>query len=235
MHLTPNHTAVLLFTRTPGAEALCKNFFAQPSVRHNQLLAQQLVGHAVQVAQQSTLPYFIITEQEQQGSTFGQKLTHAITSVFSKGFKKVIVIGNDCLGLTLATIIQANNALQHNDIVLGPTGKGGVYLIGLSAHAFKAGALQNIAWQTADVYGALTQYAAQNFFKTAYLPPLRDVNHYQDLVAAVQTLGSMGFLKSYVLSLLASFHQPIAPFIFFSNTIHVYGIKGLRAPPFSVS
>jgi len=95
----------------------------------------------------------------QCGGGLSEKLKHAFGEAFSakggsasggqKGGKRVMALGSDTLGLTADIIQQGFEALQSNDVVVGPAEDGGYYLIGLSH--FQSELFEGIAWSTSDV------------------------------------------------------------------------------------
>jgi len=86
----------------------------------------------------------------QQGATLGERLAHATRAAFANGATRVVVIGTDSPWLTPEEIEQAFAALEHADVVLGPSEDGGYYLIGLSQP--QPALFEGIAWSTASVY-----------------------------------------------------------------------------------
>jgi len=78
-----------------------------------------------------------------------ERLTSAFRDAFLKDGKRVIALGSDTLGLTADIIQQGLEALQSNDIVVGPAEDGGYYLIGFNS--FQPKLFQGISWSTNDV------------------------------------------------------------------------------------
>jgi rSAM/selenodomain-associated transferase 1 len=68
----------------------------------------------------------------QKGSDLGEKMYNAIKWLFSKGYKKVSLIGADSPDLPLAFIIDAFEKLNSYKLVIGPSEDGGYYLIGMN-------------------------------------------------------------------------------------------------------
>lgn len=82
----------------------------------------------------------------QCGENLSQRLKHAFGEVFRNGGKRVMALGSDTLGLTAGIIQQGFEALQSNDVVIGPAEDGGYYLIGSSS--FQLGLFEEISWST---------------------------------------------------------------------------------------
>lgn len=102
----------------------------------------------------------------QCGEGLSERLTHAFHKAFSAkggslpvrqagasggqmGGKRVMALGSDTLGLTADIIRQGFEALQSNDVVIGPAEDGGYYLIGLNG--FRPQLFEGIAWSTDQV------------------------------------------------------------------------------------
>ena len=67
----------------------------------------------------------------QKGSDLGEKMYRAIRKVMSLGYESVVLTGADLPMMTAEHINSGFAALEHHDIVIGPTSDGGYYLIGM--------------------------------------------------------------------------------------------------------
>jgi rSAM/selenodomain-associated transferase 1 len=86
--------------------------------------------------------------QVQEG--LGSRMYHAVKNEFDKNFKKVVIIGSDCLDISSKIIMDAFDVLDENDVVLGPAQDGGYYLLGskkIIPEVFK-----NKKWSTESVF-----------------------------------------------------------------------------------
>jgi len=68
----------------------------------------------------------------QKGSDLGEKMYNAIKWLFSKGYKKISLIGSDSPDLPLTFIIDAFDKLDSYKLIIGPSEDGGYYLIGMN-------------------------------------------------------------------------------------------------------
>ncbi len=68
---------------------------------------------------------------EQTGEGLGIRMENAISHVLELGYDKCVLIGTDIPEIQAETIRNAFDALDGNDIVVGPTTDGGYYLIGM--------------------------------------------------------------------------------------------------------
>ncbi len=97
---------------------------------------------------------------------------------------QVVIVGADCPGLTAAHLGEALEALDHEDLVLGPAEDGGYYLIGLHLGAsFEdlAPLFADIAWGTGSVREETLARAADLGLGVHELAVLRDVDTPEDL------------------------------------------------------
>ena len=85
----------------------------------------------------------------QGAGDLGHRLSRAFDDAFAIGCERVVAIGSDCPAVTEADIHLAWDALEGNDVVLGPACDGGYWLIGLKGPT--AGVFENIAWSTSSV------------------------------------------------------------------------------------
>jgi 2-phospho-L-lactate guanylyltransferase (CobY/MobA/RfbA family) len=226
LQITFNDTAILLFSRTCASEAAAKNFFIGKGDKKNQQIAAQLIKRTVSVATESGLPYYLIDERQQVGTSFGERLTNAIQTVYNEGFQKVIVIGNDCLQLDSKKIHAAADALNNHQQVLMPTAKGGVSLIGLNKSSFATDAFTSIPWQTDSVFEALNLL----YHSTFVLPVADDVNNFIDLKNSIRHLSPLTCLYTLITSFIASL-QSVVIITVSDYTSFDRIFFGLRAPP----
>ena len=220
-------TAILLFSRTAAREAVSKSLISNtfPAKRS---LAKALISHAKTVAKHSGFPVFVITELQQQGETFGDRLGNAFAQLFEKGFERVISIGNDCPTLQSSDLTWAAEQLSQTGLVLGPATDGGVYLIGMQYSSFKALDFQKIHWLTREVFRDLVTAAQRNF---VCLAEKSDLDAPADLSRELRSRAFPTLLKISILKLLdaqstttpGSRNTP-APAVFLTST-------KLRGPP----
>jgi len=196
-------TAILLFAQSNKAESALKPIAYQK--KQNDLLWAKMSQKVLQTIHKTNLPYFISDEKTQVGDSFGDKLSHAITTVFEKGFEKVIVVGNDSPGLTKDHLLKATIALQHKDWVFGPDCKGGTYLIGVSKSVFNAGEFANISWQTTHVAAQLKALSLEG---SIVLSPLADLNTLNDFKNVLSGFSFHSTFKNSLLSIV-SYQHPI--------------------------
>ncbi len=221
-------TAILYFSRTILAEVRAKSLVLNNSKAER--FASFIIQKNLNTALNSGLPVFQITEKEQRGTTFGERLANAFEDVFNKGFQNVIAIGNDCLGLTTTELISTSNTLQTTPSVLGATERGGAYLIGLNKNVFDKNLFSGINWQTPSTFNELLGYVKIQNVRFALLITKRDINSFTDWQKVIPSLST--HLKNQVLSLFKIGEKTVSCYAFpiFDSLRSKLSI-GLRAPP----
>lgn len=67
----------------------------------------------------------------QKGDDLGQRMYVAIRDILEKGYEKCVLIGTDIPEIQAKYLKEAFAALDHYDVVFGPTADGGYYLTGM--------------------------------------------------------------------------------------------------------
>jgi len=114
----------------------------------------------------------------------GRKMGAALADAFQEGYKSVVIIGSDVPDITSNIVQQAFKRLHHNDLVLGPAGDGGYYLIGMQMAAWYQACpelLEGISWGTDKVLSQTLDGAEKLGLDYALLDTLKDVDRPEDL------------------------------------------------------
>ena len=114
----------------------------------------------------------------QQGEDLGQRMIAAFKKLF-QNHQSVVLIGCDLPDLTSALISNAFDALQSNDVVIGPSCDGGYYLIGLNKET--PDLFKEISWSTEKVLNQTLEKAERLSLKVQLLDQLRDIDTLEDL------------------------------------------------------
>jgi glycosyltransferase A (GT-A) superfamily protein (DUF2064 family) len=168
-------TAILIFAHSAEYEATVKPFL------HSKEVFESLNQRTLTSVKKTKLPYFIVTEKEQKGSTFGERFTNAIQSIYDLNYDSVIAIGNDTPNLTANQIGSAHTKLSTNAIVLGSSTDGGFYLLGIKKEHFDAQLFLKLPWQSQNLNGALSKLFKVNGVQVSYLEKLQDVDSVEDI------------------------------------------------------
>lgn len=109
----------------------------------------------------------------------GVRMMAATGAAFHAKASRVVVIGTDCLEVDQDVIESAFEALDDNDLVLGPAHDGGYYLLGLSLPNPKI--FSNIPWGTDQVMAATRARAEELGLSIHELPRRHDIDCMADL------------------------------------------------------
>jgi len=222
-------TALLFFSRTASHEAASKSFVEGKNKKVNQRLSSLLIQSARKTAVRSGLPFFEINSTEQEGNSFGERISNALASVFSSGFDSVIVIGNDCPQLTVSHIKTSTEGLADNKLVLGPDNRGGVYLVGINKAIFNQRGFIDLPWQSPELYNNLRSFMPVEA-SLLILPALKDINNFSDLIKVSTVLNFSHVVSRFIVSFLSSFFTTIQASLA-GYCSQVSFLSGLRAPP----
>lgn len=227
-------TAILIFANSAETESARKVLGSGCKKDLQQSLFKKLNERTVRTVEKTGLPYLIYTEKEQVGNNFGERFDHAIQDVFSKGYERVIAIGNDSPGLTANQILKANNALEDGKFVLGPSCDGGFYLMGIDRKTFQKTNFLNFSWQQKSLLAELTGFADRENLTVEKLCPLADLDCVEDLKTHgalwIQKLKS---LREILLSIDArDCAQNVFPTLHFSTSHHLQISYNKGSPAF---
>jgi glycosyltransferase A (GT-A) superfamily protein (DUF2064 family) len=130
---------------------------------------------------------------QQQGETRGQVLANLFEHAFRLGHQRAVVMVTDCPTVPDAFVIEAFDRLLIDDIVLGPTTEGGIYLVGLSLE--RPELFLGLDWNGSGVFDALVDRAGAFGLILGLVPHWYEVNDRAglDLLAShVRALGVVG-------------------------------------------
>lgn len=117
-------------------------------------------------------PDFGLPTRAQKGDGLGARMRHAFATMLAT-HSAVIIVGSDSPTLPARCIDQAVSALEHHDLVLGPSADGGYYLIG----ARRVPSFDDVRWSCSTTFA---DTAAANDGAHA-LEPWYDVDRPDDL------------------------------------------------------
>jgi rSAM/selenodomain-associated transferase 1 len=114
----------------------------------------------------------------QSAGGLGDRMSNAFADAFARGAKRVVIIGSDCPYLDSGDLDEAYNLLQDHDVVLGPAGDGGYWLIGLQRP--QPSLFQSIPWSTETVLSATLAAADHWGLRVGRLRELDDIDTAED-------------------------------------------------------
>lgn len=228
-------TALIYFSRRAHREGQHKQWFPSRFAHGNRVIASSLDLQTKQIIRASGLPVFHYHEGNQVGGSFGERLANAYAAVFALGYDAVVAVGNDSPGLAQTDWADVASRLSQGQCVIGPSMRGGAYLIGITAESFHKPSFQSLPWQTADLYGALLHACSSTQAPCYAIAELQDINSLRDLVALTQRHALGRALASAVAQLTriaiaaadaTTYHLPTCPYL---------AIRLLRGPPYTLA
>lgn len=115
----------------------------------------------------------------QHGNDLGARMLNSFSDQFKIGYSRLIIIGTDCPGLNSELLLNAFNALESHDIVIGPAADGGYYLLGMSK--LYPELFEGVEWSTSEVYGQTVDIISKLGLSFSLMPVLRDLDNEDDL------------------------------------------------------
>lgn len=115
----------------------------------------------------------------QHGDNLGIRMLAAFKQGFNDGFKKILIIGSDCPGISAEIIENEYDCLNQQDVVIGPSEDGGYYLIG--SKKFIPEIFKKIPWSTENVYPETIRVLQNKSLSYSLLTFLNDIDTEEDL------------------------------------------------------
>ncbi len=108
----------------------------------------------------------------------GRRMGRALTDALDGGCERAVLIGTDCPDLSVRHIHRALDALNENDVVLGPSRDGGYWLVGIRD---EAAIFDSVPWGTSTVLERTVTLAYEQGLSVHLLDTLADVDTPNDL------------------------------------------------------
>jgi uncharacterized protein len=203
----PGHDLLVVFTRYPVAGGAKTRLISSLGAEGAAQLQREMTGHAVLTARgfcierggrmevrfsggsRRMMRRWLGGELryvEQGEGDLGRRMGRAVEEAAMVGARRIVIMGTDCPGIDVVRLGEAFGALETNDVVIGPAGDGGYYLIGVTRP--RGGLFEGVPWGSGEVLGCTLQKAKRLSLRTQLLGELRDVDTVEDLPvwAAVQ-------------------------------------------------
>ncbi|WP_452225061.1 TIGR04282 family arsenosugar biosynthesis glycosyltransferase [Lacinutrix chionoecetis] len=142
-----------------------------------QVDADKAVYYSVKIRENDIWDASVFQKYQQVGKDLGERMHKAFENGFNAGYKKIIIVGSDLFHLETKHIKQAFNALDEDDIVIGPAQDGGYYLLGMTT--MHAAVFKNKNWGTDTVLFDTVQDLKKE--QIHLLETLNDIDLYEDL------------------------------------------------------
>ena len=138
-------------------------------------------------------PGLAVDAVPQRGADLGARLYGALADAAAGHPRGVAAVGSDHPALPLARVRQAFAHLDDGaDVVLGPAGDGGYYLVALAAGAVHRRLFADVPWSTAGVLAASVARCRELGLRLELLPPGDDVDEPADLGRLAAALAAVG-------------------------------------------
>lgn len=223
-----NKIAILIFANSAEKEAVSKPF------QFSKAVFQAFNKQTLHIAKKTGLPYFVFSEKQQIGNSFGERFTNAIQAVYNKGFDAVITIGNDTPHLSLKHLTKTVAHLQKYNIVLGPSKDGGFYLMGLKKSQFNANAFLKLPWQTSTLNRSISKLSASKKVNIGYLEVLTDIDTHSDITTIINSFISISKAIKLLLLRAISTKKEITSTLYFSIYSFIFKLPFNKGSPNSL-
>ena len=177
--------AILFFSRKVAQESKFKTFVPD-NAKKNEDFSRILITKAEKALSSTELPIFHFHEGNQKGKTFGERLANAYQEIFDLGYKSVVAVGNDSLDIANVNWLSIANQLAAGKSVLGPTLRGGTYLIGITKTLFNKKAFAALPWQSRKLFKSLKASLTLSG-EVISLQQGRDINTFIDVKAMLHS------------------------------------------------
>lgn len=141
--------------------------------------ADKVVFYDHQVLQNDLWEDNIFLKCQQSGEELGSRMFESFHWAFRQGYKKVVIIGTDCPGITPKLLESALQHLDQYPVVIGPAVDGGYYLLGLRQMLPEL--FTGIAWGTDQVFEHTVRKLKMLGHLYHSLEVLRDIDRPEDL------------------------------------------------------
>jgi rSAM/selenodomain-associated transferase 1 len=108
----------------------------------------------------------------------GDRMLHAFTEVFGRGYEKASLVGVDIPELTGSIIQEAFGLLSHKDTVFGPARDGGYYLVGM--RGLKKEIFVDVPWSSSQTLKESLLKAEQSGYSVGMTRMLSDIDTIDD-------------------------------------------------------
>ena len=172
----------------PSALAIYKKLLKHTESVLKPLTCDKAVYYSVKIRVNDIWDSNMYQKHQQNGDDLGERMANAFKNGFKSDYQKIIIVGSDLYDLKTAHINQAFEALENNDVVLGPAEDGGYYLLGMKQ--FYPKLFQNKNWGTSSVLkDTLENLEQENVFLLDTLNDIDvmdDIEQYNDLKALIK-------------------------------------------------
>jgi rSAM/selenodomain-associated transferase 1 len=139
--------------------------------------SDKAVYYSVKIRENDLWDSNIYQKHQQFGDDLGIRMQNAFKAGFDAGYSKIVIVGSDLHDLQPKHITQAFDALDTNDVTIGPAEDGGYYLLGMKT--LYKDVFENKNWGTETVFeDTIKNLQNESVF---LLEQLNDVDTYEDI------------------------------------------------------
>ncbi len=199
------HERLIIFTRYPEAGTTKTRMIPELGAEGAADLQRQMTEHIISRAEELRGIHPLAVEIRYEGGSeslmmewlgagfsyrhqgngdIGLRMGRALRDAFQNGCETAVIIGSDIPDITADIMQKAFETLNQKDLVLGPAGDGGYYLIGVHHRSFRhwhPRLFRHVSWGTAKVLPQTLGIAQKLGVKYNLLDTLRDVDRPEDL------------------------------------------------------
>ena len=231
MNISTKRTAILFFSRDAFAESMHKPLLGAHEKKKNVELAQLMINQTRKSLDETGLDIVHFTQHNQSGNSFGAKLANAFQDVFSMGYDSVIAIGNDTPEIAHVDWNFVKLQLQKNKAVVGPTQRGGAYLIGLNQTQFNKQGFESLTWQGKDLFNDLVLFIENESSAVEILAPLQELNRQNDILWFLNSSDQKWQFIRLIMQLISNKKMGAIPLVFLLLQDCSWFSKNFRGPP----
>lgn len=239
--------ATLFFTRAPISEARHKRFHSI-AIEKQARLYEAFIEHFSREVHKSNLPLVCAVDEPeffesrinaqhlliQNGDSFSERLTGAIDEAFALGYDELIIVGNDSPAVSAAHFQTAIRGLGENDLALGESTDGGVYLIALKKESWEKikAEFDTIRWLSPMVFTDLCQIAAEQNLSAFFLQQLSEFDSLHDAPLVLTEITSEIVFRAVSIMLEPLNRVFSASYSAIQEVSQINRLRFQKAPPF---
>ena len=185
-------TALSIFAKPPRPGLVKTRLISDLGADGATRVYRHLLTHALRIARESELDHSVFLSEAsddelfqsricrlQQGADLGARMLDAFQQMLTQDNGGAIIVGSDCLDLTVEHIRLAAQALIEHDLVLVPAIDGGYVLIG--CRRVEAVLFDQVRWSSAQVLSQTVANAKRLGYSVHLLETVRDVDTLEDM------------------------------------------------------
>ena len=97
----------------------------------NAISGDKVVYYSEEVQHRDLWCETVYQKKLQKGADLGARMEDAFETAFKNSYENVVIVGSDLYDLNPTHVEDALKALEHHDVVIGPSIDGGYYLLGM--------------------------------------------------------------------------------------------------------